>query len=411
MPPMMMNPYKPVSPVGSPEFPIEPRASTMPIPRPPPRPPMSPGQDPQAALDFLTKVGRKGSGRQLLTSGALNATTSVNRDEALEMRPAVQAKQKQQLNAMLEQVRSLLGEFQPEAVSQPGAPTWQGLGDWIAERYPRFSGKWVPKEVGKRLREEYMAEQAARIQLYETQMRGYGAQMRGRGQPGRPAAMMEQIKQFFPPDVDPAIRKQKLEDVAGERTFERKEAETARGFKREQAKLGRAHDITLAGIKKPAVAPEKLTPDQAIVRAILAKEWDTVDDLLKKFPRPKDTEGKEKQALIKSKVRFLADLKRSRGEFGRSTPQDSILEEGLERDVGDYYGIDVRVPAPGAIDKVGEEMREGLAAMPTAPAMAAPTPPGAPAGRINEIAQWYHSLSEEEKKLFSAQVKKGAGGE
>jgi hypothetical protein len=73
-----------------------------------------------------------------------------------------------------------------------------------------------------------------------------------------------------------------------------------------------------------------------------------------------------------------------------------------------------------ALEKVEQGMRAPPANLPGAPVVppmlpapaAAPAPPGAPpAGRINEMAEWYWSLSEDEKRLFSAQVKKGAGGE
>lgn len=420
MPPMMMNPYKPVSPVGSPMFPIEPRASTMPPPRAPTLPGGKPHTSPSASMDFLTQVGREGSVPQLLASGALNAATSVNRDTAREVEPLrqdmhKQAQQEQQRNALLAAIETMRSRLGPAEINQPSPPTWTSLGNWLADNYPQFEGKTVPKELGKRIRAQHLEAQAAKFQAFDTQMRGYGAQMRGRT-PFRPVAAGELLKDYYRPGVDPAIRKRELEDREAKYRREDVVTKGERTFKRDQAKAKHARAMELAEFGKPAVVPEKLLPKQAITRAVLAKDWETVEDLLTVFPQPKDAEGKDALAFLRQAVSMLNGIKRGRGEFSYSTPQDRLLEEGLERKVGDAFGIDVAAPQPGAIDKVGEEMREGVAAPaalpPAAPTAAPPTAPGAPpASRISEMAQWYFSLSDEEKSLFSTQVKKGPGGQ
>ncbi len=427
MPPMMLNPYRPVSPIGSPEFPLEPHASTMAVPRPPPRPPMAPGRATDAAVDFLTERGREGAGQQLLAGGALNAASSVGRDEAREMAPLIQMQKEQQVARLLAAIQAMQSQFAPAGIDQPAPPRQESFAQWGARKYPQLSSRrrrFVPVGTIEALRKEYMTEQAAGAQNYATQMRGYGAQMRGRT-PFRPVAAGELLKGYYPPQDVPAVRERELADRAIAEQREDVLLKGERDFKREQT--GRPKDLM-----------------QGLTWAIEDNDQRKVDSFVQhisKFPADKRLSTKplqqglqgaiEEGDQVKVQQYTAALLAIASAGIKKGVPADiKLASETLEYLSRLPFGIpkEAKGAFGTALEKVEQGMRGPSAGIlpgpvappvPTVPAAGVPPSPGAapaqpsPAPRpgVDEMLQRFWSLSPEDRRLFSAGLKKGPGGE
>lgn len=436
-----VNPYRPLSPVGSPEFPIEPRASSLPAPRAPTLPGGGPHTSPRAAMDFLTEHAREGAVPQLIAGGALKAAGSVKRDEALQVAPLVreqqqqQALREQQLNAMLQQIGSLQRGMAPEAIAAPAAPQMEGFQEWVARRYPQLRGRiLVPVGTTAALRKLYMEEQAAKVQNYRTQGQIYGAQMRGRRAPGSTAALMGQMKGYFPPPATPETFE--AGDIREEAIY-RGDPGVLKRLRQDQLRTHARKLETIAAEKPAPARPKDLI--EGLTRAIDAGDTAKADRYVRRIaemPAKKRLSTKPLEQGLREAI--------ERGDTPKVQQYTGALlgiaaagvKKGLPADIDlasktlEFlsrlpFGIPEEAkPAFGtALEKVQGAMQGGPGASPMplaptppsapapVPSQPPPIPTGPPSGRVDEMTEWYWSLSPDDRRRFSAGIIKGAGGQ
>lgn len=344
-----VNPYRPLTPGGSPEFPIEPRASTLPAPRAPTLPGGGPHTSPRAAMDFVTQHAQEGTVPRLLAGGALKAAGSVRREEALQVAPF--AREQQKKNAMLEQLKKFVTEFSPRAVDQPSTPEFPSFVEWARERYPEQARRrWIGTKMLATQRKEYMAEMAAKVQLYGTQMRGYGTEMRAR----RPHVDPVDAAGLFPRPEDPRIRERFLEDRAHREVREDVVTKGKRTFEGEQARIGRAHELDVIGAKRPAV-PQPTSGKQVIARQLEAKDYAAAMDTWDAMRQMGETDPAIASNDIKVVLETLQNMKAARLENPLSPPE-SELERDLAKAARRYVN---KIKVKMTSDEIAKGYRTG----------------------------------------------------
>lgn len=158
-----ITPYKPVSPLGSPDFPIA-HDWDKPIS-------LSLRQQPQEPSPQQQRL------RHLAETGALGAARSVEREMRSDMaRPSLPdrvARMEQVMQSLMQMAQAQ----RPPAMPQEAPPRspMMTFGAWADRNAPQFAGQRVPQAVYNRLYQQYVNQMRIGTQLYGAQARMYAA--------------------------------------------------------------------------------------------------------------------------------------------------------------------------------------------------------------------------------------------